>query len=361
MEILDAALDQSFESSQPTPDAVFESAALTSPEQTETATVKSEPLFNPSTNIVDEIVSPTGQPVQQTEAPKPVDLSLTPIIDAISQINTQPIVNVTTGGDVTTVNNQAVQPGITNSIETSINQINTETQNNQETVRLANEYSNELTQNYQLSIERRNSSIQSLLNLDTYLKNVSSNVSNNQQVGGTTIDSNSSINQLQTGITNVLSQREEIIAESNTESNVENAFTQINTSSDTVGRVENTTMFSPAQVNKLIRPENPVVSSIETMSQQFNQNLSEMNSALTTNMNNMKTGDSISTSTVNSFDQSSTINQLGSNDPVKTVEEQKTAAEQDSVKIFQALNQNAMYLSSIYELLAAGIKVKISY
>lgn len=362
MEILDAALNQPLESKEPTMNGIFETAASVSPESTDPARVRSEQFFDPKLTAVDQVLS--QEPIKPTEIqPVVTNVDLGPVIDAISKIQTSPNVQVNVESPASNqVTNGAI---LSSSISDSLANITTTTNNNEESTRLASEYSNEIVTNYKLSQQRNEATLNSLVNLDNYLKTVSSSTTQNQQ--------QNVVNDLQTGITNVLAQRETLVqneqttvnetnSTENNSSTVDNAFTsQVSNLTDGSSRVENNSLISQSQINKLVKPQNPVVSSIENLSQEFTRNMTEMNSSLTSSLNNQTSNTTVNDSTVNQFDQSSTINKISEERARLENSSEKPEDKKDTDDLYAALNQNSMYLASIYELLQSGIKVKISY
>ena len=154
---------------------IFDSAALVSPENTDPSRVRSEQFFDPKLSVVDQQVV--------------TNFDLGPIIDAISNGQTSPNVQVTVESPTT---NQSVGGSLlSTSISDSLANISTSTNTNEESTRLATEYSNEIVNNYKLSQQRNEATINSLVNLDNYLKTVSSSTTQNQQ--------QNVVNDLQTG------------------------------------------------------------------------------------------------------------------------------------------------------------------
>lgn len=332
MEILDAAMDQPLNNTGPTMESVFDSAALIQPDLIESSQVRSEPIFDLNTNIVNEQVS---LPVDQ--------MDMTSIIDAINNINIpSPTVNVA---------NQSTESltqfsDIPQSIENSLTQIDSNTQINNESTRIITEFSTELAQSYSESVSNNNSAISNLQNLDTYLKNVSSSNTESQQNVATSIN-----NTLQSMVESKETTNQQ------TSSQVVNEFNEIINAGDQTSRVESNQLISQTETNQLIRPANPVVSSIEVLSKEFNRGIQDMSTNISSNMSNLKSGDSVTNTEYTTIDQSSMLMQGRGEEPTMLPQE----SNQDK-PVQQAVNGlSEMYLAAIYELLASGIKVKISH
>lgn len=122
-------------------------------------------------------------------------------------------------------------------------------------------------------------------------------------------------------------------------------------------RVDNSQMISKSQYNQIVKPENPVVKKVDEMNQDVTRGLVNVSETVKTSVNSIQTN---SPSTTNSsstqYDQSTNINQMGG-DPIKV---QDTEKKDQSEGQMQGEGLNEFYLSSIYDILASGIKVKIT-
>jgi len=286
-----------------TMDSLLDSAALTQPDQTESVNVVSELFFDKPANITEVL----GQ--------------------------TTPVVNVSVSQpqiDVPLI--QQTSPGTFESITNSITQINNNTEQTNESVKITSELTSDLMTKYNESVVNNNQAVTNLQNMDTFLKTVSADQ----------ISSQSSI------------------VQDNSEStlSVENdALQQFALANDTMSRLESNQLISKSETQQLIKPANPVVSSIEGLSQIFSRNIQDMSSTLSSNISNIKTGGTVSNSQVTNMDQSSVLNQQMAETQRIAQEDVKKNTESTAI----TSSQSEMFLAQIYELLIAGIKVKLNY
>jgi hypothetical protein len=121
-------------------------------------------------------------------------------------------------------------------------------------------------------------------------------------------------------------------------------------------RVETNELISTNTVNQIVKPANPVVTSVEMMGAQVSNSIQNLGADLSSSVSNIKSGDQISSSNVTQVDQSSIYNIPGQ-EPQKIMEASNNEASAET----PTKPMNDVMLSAIYELLAAGIKVKIAY
>jgi len=121
-------------------------------------------------------------------------------------------------------------------------------------------------------------------------------------------------------------------------------------------RVESSELISQASTNQIIRPENPVVQSVDLMASQMSTSIQNLGTDLNKTVSTIKNGDQINTSNVTQVDQSSIYSM---NKPETSMTESVAKAEDQAVKNYSN-HMNDVMLNAIYELLASGIKVKIS-
>jgi peptidoglycan hydrolase-like protein with peptidoglycan-binding domain len=236
---------------------------------------------------------------------------------------------------------QTEAPQTVSTVQSTTTNIN----NAQTTLNTANNTTNNLNQAIDRSrvetsklIEQttvnQNNSMKKVDNLNSILtgpeiKNIQNKTEQAQNLT-TTLTGTSSVNQIQTN--------------------------QATTNSSESARVENTQLITKTEASQIINPPNPIVGAVETMGTGVKKEIQNMSTDLSTNISNMKSGDTVSNSQVTQVDQSSIYNTAGEKSSPAQVELAKGKAEEPSSE----LNLNEVYLSAIYEALVAGIKVKIS-
>ena len=121
-------------------------------------------------------------------------------------------------------------------------------------------------------------------------------------------------------------------------------------------RVESNQIVSKNEISKITKPVNPVVTSVDNMSQTVSRNLEGVREEVKNSISNINTSGTTNNSTTNQFDQSQVTTNKTENQVVGETEGKK---DQQVIPVGQGLND--FYLASIYEMLATGIKVKITY
>lgn len=121
-------------------------------------------------------------------------------------------------------------------------------------------------------------------------------------------------------------------------------------------RVESNQIVSKSEINKITKPVNPVVTSVDNMNQTVSRNLEGVREEVKNSISNINTSGTTNNSTTNQYDQSQVTTNKTEN---QMVGELGGKPEQQVIPVGQGLND--FYLASIYEMLATGIKVKISY
>ena len=155
--------------------------------------------------------------------------------------------------------------------------------------------------------------------------------------------------------TETLNQFNSAVTESAENNQFQTAQTNIENVND-VSRVESSQLITKSETSQIINPANPVVNELRGVGTVFEQGLQTLNSDLSTNISNMKSGDTVSNSQVTQVDQSSIYNTAGNKpEPTQVELNQDKAAEPTN-----STNLNEVYLAAIYEALIGGIKVKLS-
>ena len=121
-------------------------------------------------------------------------------------------------------------------------------------------------------------------------------------------------------------------------------------------RVETNQIVSKNEINKITKPVNPVAVSVDNMNQTVSRNLEGVREEVKNSFSNISTSGTTNNSTTNQFDQSQITTNTTQNQMVGETEGKK---DQQVIPVGQGLND--FYLASIYEMLATGIKVKITY
>ena len=121
-------------------------------------------------------------------------------------------------------------------------------------------------------------------------------------------------------------------------------------------RIESNQIVSKNEINKITKPVNPVVVSVDNMNQTVSRNLEGVREEVKNSISNINTSGTTNNSTTNQFDQSQVTTNKTENQVVGETEGKK---DQQVIPVGQGLND--FYLASIYEMLATGIKVKITY
>lgn len=123
-----------------------------------------------------------------------------------------------------------------------------------------------------------------------------------------------------------------------------------------ISRVESSELINTNTATQIIKPANPVVTSVEMMGSQVTKSIQNLSTDLSSTVSNIKAGDQVSSSSVTNVDQSSIYNvKPGEQAAPGQIKTEEAPAQQP------APNMNNVMLASIYELLASGIKVKITY
>jgi hypothetical protein len=164
------------------------------------------------------------------------------------------------------------------------------------------------------------------------------------------------LNQINSSMTKSAENNQFQTAQTSAENNqFQTAQTNIENVND-VSRVESSQLITKSETSQIINPANPVVNELRGVGTVFEQGLQTLNSDLSTNISNMKSGDTVSNSQVTQVDQSSIYNTAGNKPAPAQVElNQDKAAEPTN-----STNLNEVYLAAIYEALIGGIKVKLS-
>lgn len=290
---------------------IIKTAAESSPEQTVNTITQTT-----SENLLEGLTAPLPKSVTSTPAANTeVDdfmAALAGLDNLVKPATPAPISNATTQ----IINNNAVTAA--NSIYEQANQ----TASTTSTV-ISNVESN-LTTNASTAINNQNAVIQKLNNLTEYLNPAT-------------------INTVQTNNTQIQEAAARLEA-SNISKTVETS------------RVESSELISQASTNQIIRPENPVVQSVDLMASQMSTSIQNLGTDLSKTVSTIKSGDQINTSSVTQVDQSSIYSM---NKPETPMTESIARAEDQAVKSYNN-RMNDATLNAIYELLASGIKVKIS-
>jgi hypothetical protein len=164
------------------------------------------------------------------------------------------------------------------------------------------------------------------------------------------------LNQINSSMTKSAENNQFQTAQTSAENNqFQTAQTNIENVND-VSRVESSQLITKSETSQIINPANPVVNELRGVGTVFEQGLQTLNSDLSTNISNMKSGDTVSNSQVTQVDQSSIYNTADNKPAPAQVElNQDKAAEPTN-----STNLNEVYLAAIYEALIGGIKVKLS-
>jgi hypothetical protein len=302
---------------------IIKTAAESSPEQTANTITQTT-----SENLLEGLTAPLPKSVTSTPAANTeVDdfmAALAGLDNLVKPATPAPISNATTQ----IINNNAVTAA--NSIYEQANQ----TASTTSTV-ISNVESN-LTTNASTAINNQNAVIQKLNNLTEYLNPAT-------------------INTVQTNNTQIQEAAARLEA-SNISKLTESATASEKTQTVETSRVESSELISQASTNQIIRPENPVVQSVDLMASQMSTSIQNLGTDLSKTVSTIKSGDQINTSSVTQVDQSSIYSM---NKPETPMTESIARAEDQAVKNYNN-RMNDATLNAIYELLASGIKVKIS-
>lgn len=141
----------------------------------------------------------------------------------------------------------------------------------------------------------------------------------------------------------------------NNETNLSNNQTTVNNQPGS--RVESKELVSKNEITKITKPVNPVVVSVEQMNREVTTKLEGVGQNIKNSMTNMAGNSTVNNSSNTSIDQSSNVTTMGSEGQNKPIENKETNPE----ALISGGELSEFYLSSIYELLSTGIKVKISY
>jgi peptidoglycan hydrolase-like protein with peptidoglycan-binding domain len=124
-----------------------------------------------------------------------------------------------------------------------------------------------------------------------------------------------------------------------------------------MSRVENSQLVTKAEYNQITKPVNPVVSSLDEMNRNVSFKLDGVSENIKTSVSNISSGGQVDNTSMTQIDQSSSVtNQVSE---LAKITESAKMAEGQPVSMGDDLRD--FYLSSIYEMLASGIKVKITY
>jgi len=302
---------------------IIRSAAESSPEKTANTITQTT-----SENLLEGLTAPLPKAIVSTPAENTeindFMAALAGLDNSIKPATPAPISNATTQ----IINNNAVTTA--NSIYEQANQTASATS----TV-ISNVESN-LTTNASTAINNQNAVIQKLNNLTEYLNPATIN----------TVQTNN------TQIKEAAARLESANISKLTESTTASEKTQTAETS----RVESSELISQASTNQIIRPENPVVQSVDLMASQMSTSIQNLGTDLNKTVSTIKNGDQINTSNVTQVDQSSIYSM---NKPETSMTESVAKAEDQAVKNYSN-HMNDVMLNAIYELLASGIKVKIS-
>jgi hypothetical protein len=122
-------------------------------------------------------------------------------------------------------------------------------------------------------------------------------------------------------------------------------------------RVESNEIVSNSEYMKITKPANPVVESVNLMNKEVGSKIEGVGQNIRTSLNNVSSGQTVNTSSASTFDQSSTYNTM--NPETGQLKPNETPGANPQIMAGGELSE--FYLSSIYEMIASGIKVKISY
>jgi hypothetical protein len=122
-------------------------------------------------------------------------------------------------------------------------------------------------------------------------------------------------------------------------------------------RVESKEIVSNSEYTKITKPTNPVVESVNLMNKEVGSKIEGVGQNIKTSLNNVSGGQTVNNSSASTFDQSSTYNTM--NSETGQLKPNETPGVNQQVMAGGELSE--FYLSSIYEMIASGIKVKISY
>ena len=130
-----------------------------------------------------------------------------------------------------------------------------------------------------------------------------------------------------------------------------------NTQISPVSRVESKEIVSNSEYTKITKPVNPVVESVNLMKKEVGSKIEGVGQNISSSLNTVSGGQTVNNSNASTFDQSSTYNTMNPEaGPLKPAE---TTGANPQVMAGGELSE--FYLASLYEMIAAGIKVKISY
>lgn len=124
-----------------------------------------------------------------------------------------------------------------------------------------------------------------------------------------------------------------------------------------VSRIESKELVTNSEITKITKPANPVVESVNIMNREVGSKLEGVSQNISKSITSMTGGQTVNNSSSNSIDQSSNITNL----PGETAAPKKEGESSNQPQIQTVSDLNEFYLSSIYEMLATGIKVKMSY
>jgi hypothetical protein len=122
-------------------------------------------------------------------------------------------------------------------------------------------------------------------------------------------------------------------------------------------RIESKEIVSNSEYTKITKPANPVVDSVNMMNKEVGSKIEGVSQNIKTTMSNVNGGQTVNTSNASTVDQSSTYNTINP----ETGLPMQVPTPGPNQQIMAGGELIEFYLSSIYEILAAGIKVKMSY
>jgi hypothetical protein len=285
----------------------------------ETANV-AEGLITSNPLVKAELIQPTQLPTQTQP-----ELSLADLLG----------INLTTPAqtNVTNVNSQS----IANANNTFQNATTVANENST----IISEANNTLYANYQNAVNSQNAAIEKLNNVSTLVSQPTVN-----QIQNNTSQIQQATQTLSPMVAAMQGPMPEPAAQVATvESTVE-----------PISRVETNEIINNETAMQIIKPANPVVTSVEMMGSQVSKSIQNLSTDLSSTVSNMKSGDQVSSSSVTNVDQSSIYNMKPGEQPSPAQPTQEATPTPET-----NANLNNVMLSAIYELLASGIKVKITY
>lgn len=282
-----------------------------------------------SENLLEGLVAPLPKSIVQSTPTETTEMSdfMAGLagLDSLFKTQTQPAVSNATSQ---VINNTTVA--------NAVNTYNQANQTNVEASRVVSNANTNLAMNAETVIANQNSAIQQLNNLQEYL---------NPAVITTIQNKEAAIKEATTRLeSSNIAQMTERTATVNQDKSIESA------------RVESSELISQSETAQIIRPVNPVVQSVDSMKTQVSTAIQNVGSDLSKTVSTIKNGDQINTSNVTQVDQSS-IYTAGK--PEKPMTESIAQAEDKEVRNYNN-RMNDATLNAIYELLAGGIKVKLS-